>query len=200
MNKWVSADADITPRFIYNLIRTKASVLIKQQIDKRRLLNSDSIHYIFECIDLVKVSSTECGIPGGKTYRRSKDKLPKLEEGIYTYTIQGVYNIDNSLEFKPTTLRALINKSKLRIQTNDIFYLIKDEYLYITDEELEAANMYYFTTDALHLLKECQSAYDMEFKFPAFLEDALFKMVYDELQVYHASRKDTTQDNNDQGT
>jgi len=199
-NKWVSTDADITPRFIFNLIRTKLSVLMSQQVNRRRLTNSDSIFYTEECLELCKVAATECGVSTCNTVRRSVEKLPKLEEGIYSYTIQGVYNIENNEEIKPTTNREIINRSKLRYKSVDLFYLIKDQYLYIMDENIEAVNIYYFTTDIMKQLKGCQSAYSLDFKFPGFLEDAMYNMVYSELQVYHNSRKDKTQDNDDQGT
>jgi hypothetical protein len=108
-NKYIFDDNLISDRQIFNTGRTIASMLIKQEVNKRRLLNSDNVFTPIECLDLKLVDLTECGVDSCNKGRRSMNQLPELEEGIFGYTIQGVYNIDNSEEIFPTTIREFIN-------------------------------------------------------------------------------------------
>jgi len=198
-NKYVFDDNLISDRYIYTVGVNTASLLVKQEVNKRRLLNSDNLFVAYECLDLQLVNLTECGVDSCNKGRRSKDKLPELEEGIYGYTIQGVYNLDNSEEIFPTTLREAINISKLRRQPTKINYLIKDSYLYILNPDIEAVNVYLYTPVDTSKLSECDSMYEAELKLPGYLRKSFFEMVDAALINYHKFGKDITDDNLDQG-
>lgn len=194
--KWIFDDNLISDRLIYSIAIPKASLLLKQEVNKRRLLNSDNVFTPYECLDLKLVDLHECGIDASGKARRSVKKLPQLHEGIYNYTIQGCYNIDNSEEIFPTTIREYINLSKLRYKPNKLYYIIKDGYLYILDKDIENVNIYLYTNELTET--DCTSAYDHEFKFPTYLEDSLYEMINSSLMNYHKFGQDVTDDNLDE--
>lgn len=191
--RWIADDDMMSDRLLFSMIITKASLLIKREINARKLLNSDNVFTPYECLNLKLTDLNKCGIDCSGRARRSVNKLPKLQEGIYNYTIQGVYNIDNSREIYPTTIREFINRSKLRYKPKDIYYIIKDGYLYILDLDVESVNIYLYTNDLIE--NDCRSAFEHEFKFPGYLEDSLFEMVAASLINYHRYPKDVTDNN-----
>ena len=196
-NKYIFDDNLISDRHIFNTGRTIASVLIKQEVNKRRLLNSDNVFTPIECLDLKLVDLTECGIDSCNKGRRSLNPLPELEEGIFGYTIQGVYNLDNSEEVFPTTIREFINLDKLRRKPNKQYYMIKNKYLYILNPDIVAVNIYIYSPDNTFELTECQSMYEGEIKLPPYLKKSFYDMVSAELINYHKMGKDIADDNVD---
>lgn len=196
-NKYIFDDNLISDRQIFNTGRTIASVLIKQEVNKRRLLNSDNVFTPIECLDLKLVDLTECGIDSCNKGRRSLNPLPELEEGIFGYTIQGVYNLDNSEEIFPTTIREFINLDKLRRKPNKLYYMIKNKYLYILNPDIVCVNIYIYSPDNTFELTECQSMYEGELKLPPYLKKTFYDMISSELLNYHKMGKDITDDNVD---
>jgi hypothetical protein len=196
-NKYIFDDNLISDRQIFNTGRTIASLLIKQEVNKRRLLNSDNVFTPIECLDLKLVDLTECGVDSCNKGRRSLQQLPELEEGVFGYTIQGVYNLDNSEEIFPTTIREFINLDKLRRKPNKLYYMIKNKYLYILNPDIVCVNIYIYSPDNTFELTECQSMYEGELKLPPYLKKTFYDMISSELLNYHKMGKDVTDDNVD---
>jgi|694.fasta_scaffold04632_22 hypothetical protein len=194
-NKFLFDDNIISDRTIYQTGVSILLTLIKQEVNRKKLLNSDNIFVTIECLDLKETTYTECSLPCAGTIRRSVDKLPKLQEGINGYIIQGVYNIDNSEEIFPTTHREVINESKLRFKSNKLKYLIKDEYIYVLNPDIENINVYLFSADDSYNLTECQSMYEAELKVPGYLEKSLFDLTNQELINYFKYKQDITDNN-----
>lgn len=194
-NKAIADDNLISDRQIFNIGRTVASRLIKQEVNKRRLLNSDNIFTPIECLCLVDANLHECGINSDSMVKRSQEQLPELEEGIYGYTIQGVYNIDNSEEIYPTTNREYINLSKLRFKPNKIYYMVKNRYLYVLDKDIENVNIYVYSPDNSFELSECQSMYEAELKIPPYLKDQFYAMIDERLLNFNRSVADINDNN-----
>jgi hypothetical protein len=194
-NKFLFDDNIISDRTIYKTGKTVASQLIKQETNRRKLLNSDNIFTVVECLHLEEVPYTECSINCDGMVRRSKVKLPQLEEGVYGYTIQGVFNIDNSEEIFPTTVKEFINQSKLRYKSNKINYIIKNGYIYVLNEDIENINIYLYSVDDSFLLTSCQSIYEASLKIPGYLEKSLFDITNQELINFHKYKQDITDNN-----
>ena len=191
-NKSIQDDSNITDRFVYRIAKTQAAFLLRQELNKRRLLTSDNVYQTYECLDLVLVDGTECDCT--TKVRRSKDPLPQIEEGLYSYFIQGIFNPSNSAEIFPTSFRQNINYNKLRVKERRNFYLIKNRYLYVLNEDIETVNIYAYFTEAINA-PECSSMYEREFKFPPYLLSGLFSLCNNELLNYHRLPKDV-EDNN----
>jgi hypothetical protein len=184
-NKFLADDDIISDRYLYSLLKQKASVLIKREANLRKLLTSDNVYQNYECVDLILVNGTECDL--NCPVRRTKNKLPKIEEGLYSYFIQGVFNTSNSVEIFPTTIRDYINHTQLRIKSPRKFYTIKDSYLYVLDPDVECINIYAYFTESIEDLDgtKCVSMYDKEFKIPSYLIDSLVEMCNQSLVNYH---------------
>jgi hypothetical protein len=184
-NKFVSSDDLISDRFIYNMLKNKASVLIKREVNLKKLLFSDNLYQAYECICLIPALGAECDLTC--PIRRTKVKLPQIEEGLYSYFIQGVFNTSNSEELFPTTIRDFINHSRLRIKTNRKYYTIRNGYLYVLDPDIESVNMYAYFTESIEDAdgSQCMSMYDKQFKIAPYLIDPLVQMVNQDLINYH---------------
>lgn len=194
-NLYLFDDNLISDRTIYNALANKAALLVKREVNQRKLLNSDNIFTPIECLDLKSVNGTECGVDSCNKVRRSREKLPKLEEGIYNYVIQGVYNIDNSEEIYPTTIREFINLSKLRFKPKKEYYMIKNGYLYVMNPDIENVNIYVYTNELVQKKGDCSSAYEHEFRIPGYLIDSLYQMVNSDFINLHKLPKDITDNN-----
>lgn len=184
-NKFLADDDVISDRYLYSLLKQKASILIKREANQRKLLTSDNVYQNYECVDLISARGSECDL--NCPVRRTRNKLPKIEEGLYSYFIQGVFNTSNSEEIFPTTIRDYINHSKLRIKSPKKFYTIKDSYLYVLDPDVECINIYAYFTESIEDLDgtQCVSMYDKEFKIPAYLIDSLIELCNQSLINYH---------------
>jgi len=196
-NKFLADDDLISDRYLYALLKQKASVLIKREGNLRKLLTSDNVYQNYECVDLILVNGTECDL--SCPVRRTKKRLPTIEEGQYSYFIQGVFNPANSVEIHPTTIRDFINHSKLRIKSPKKFYTIKDGYLYVLDPDVEMVNIYAYFTESIEDIDgiNCVSMYDKQFKIPAYLIDSLIELCNQSLINYHklpAEQEDNNRD------
>ena len=184
-NKFLADDDVISDRYLYSLLKQKASVLIKREGNLRKLLTSDNVYQNYECVDLILTNGTECDL--NCPVRRTRERLPKIEEGLYSYFIQGVFNTSNSVEIHPSSIRDYINHSQLRIKSPKKFYTIKDGYLYVLDPDVESINIYAYFTESIEDLdgKQCISMYDKEFKIPAYLMDSLIELCNQSLVNYN---------------
>jgi hypothetical protein len=197
-NKFLADDDLISDRYLYSLLKQKASVLIKREGNLRKLLTSDNVYQNYECVDLILVNGTECDL--SCPVRRTKKRLPTIEEGQYSYFIQGVFNPANSVEIHPTTIRDFINHSKLRIKSPKKFYTIKDGYLYVLDPDVEMVNIYAYFTESIEDIDgiNCVSMYDKQFKIPAYLIDSLIELCNQSLINYHKLPVEQEDNNRDE--
>jgi hypothetical protein len=193
-NKFISDDDFMSDRFIYNTLKTKASALLRREINLRKLLTSDNVYSVYECVELILAPGAECDL--NCDIRRTKKKLPKIEEGLYSYFIEGVFNTSNSEEIFPTTIRDFINHTRLRVKTNRSYYTIRNGYLYVLNPDVEAINMYAYFTEPINM-KPCSSMYEQEFKFPEYLLDSLLEMTNQSLINYHKLQPEPFSDNKD---
>lgn len=197
-NKFLADDDLISDRYLYSILKQKASVLIKREANLRKLLTSDNVYQNYECVDLMLVNGSECDL--NCPIRRTKNKLPKIEEGLYSYFIQGVFNTSNSVEIFPSTIRDYINHNQLRIKSPKKFYTIKDSYLYVLDPDVECINIYAYFTESIEDLDgtQCVSMYDKEFKIPAYLIDSLIELCNQSLINYHKLPVEQEDNNRDE--
>ena len=193
-NKFISDDDFMSDRFIYNTLKTKASALLRREINLRKLLTSDNVYSAYECVELILAPGAECDL--NCDIRRSKKKLPKIEEGLYSYFIQGVFNTSNSEEIFPTTIRDFINHTRLRIKSKKSYYTIRNGYLYVLNPDVEAINMYAYFTEPMSM-RPCTSMYEQEFKFPEYLLESLFELTNQSLITYHKLAPEPFSDNKD---
>jgi hypothetical protein len=131
--------------------------------------------------------------------RRTKKKLPKIEEGLYSYFIQGVFNTSNSEELFPTSIRDFINHRRLRVKTNRSYYTIRNGYLYVLNPDVESVNIYAYFTEPIEM-EPCESMYEQEFRFPEYLLDTLIEATSQSLITFHKLAPEPHSDNEDDAT
>jgi hypothetical protein len=207
MNKLFSADNRITDRVIAAEIKSTAFTLIKQQTDKRRLWTSANLFTPIKCLKMIEVPLAECcDYSSPCTIRRSERKLPKIAEGIFNMLIQGVFNITTSESYKYMDPNRYANSKKMNLRDNKHKYWIKNKYLYISDPNVELAEIYaFFTEDVDPTLNSCEdkrnpcyNPLDTEFTLPADLETSMKDIVNNRLRTtYFAHLQDYTPDGKD---
>jgi len=209
MNKLISADNTITDRAILKELKSIATLLIKRETNLRRLWQSPNLFTALHCIEMERVSLSECCDYKSPCYiAKSKLKIPKIAEGIFGLLIQGVFNVDNSESFKFTTPSRYANILKLKLPGKQGYFWIQNEHLYVSDENVERVNLFAYFEDEV---KEsdfnscmedteeiCQNPLDAEFRCPGYLINSVVDMVNDKLmKTYFRHIIDYTSDGKD---
>lgn len=199
--KLVSADDLISDRAIMNELKNTCLKYIKQQTDKRKLFSSANIFTTLKCIEMESVSLSECcAYTSACNISKSTLPLPRISEGIYGPLIQGVYSMDKRKKYKPSTATRYANFLELKSRRIDKFFWIQDNYLYISDEDIELVTISaYFEEDVDIDLYSCEkivtcpeNPLDLEFKCPSYLIDDVIKSTYVVLmETYKRSSADT---------
>lgn len=215
LNKMFS-DATINDRTILQECRNVANLLVHQDRDKRKLLNSPNLFAFIPCLEMDEAPLQECCEYYTEcSVAKSVERLPKIGEGIWGLAIQGVFGLDGRVKFKETNPNRYANTLKLGLKTNDIFYWIIDGYLYVSNPDTKGVNMYaYFTEDIPNSLlfpgencdcirkpdidTLCASYLDKKFYFPDYRMNDLQSIVEKNLlNSYYNIPLDKTSNNLD---
>lgn len=208
--KWLSSDNSISDRAILAELRSTASLLIKRETDRRKLLQTDTLYTTVPCVEMVEVSLAECcSYTSPCTIRRSKYKIPKVGEGIWGNLVQGVYSVDGKATFMQSDPNRFANSLKLGLKTKPKFYWIQNNYLYISDSFIELVmikayfeediNPELFACSADPAITECTNPLDTEFKCPTYLVENIITVVSQKYNAtYRTAVPDITSDDLDQ--
>lgn len=212
-NKLLSADVLLSDRAILSELKRCARKLIKQQSDRRRLWQTDTIFTTIPCLEMEEVSIAECCEYFSKdTVSRSKYKLPRIGEGIFQYLIKSVMNITGTKRLNEITLERYINALRLNNLKSATYYWILNGYLYTSNPEIKAIRITaYFEEDVPREImhpsceeckntetEDCLNPYDEEFKAPGFLEKDIIDMTSQKLLgSYHKLQTDQTSNDKD---
>jgi hypothetical protein len=219
MGKMITSDNLLNDRTILFEGKSTASLLIKRETNLRKLWQSPNVFTRVPCVEMIKVPLAECcEYTSDIQISRSKDKLPKIGEGIFGLLIQQVSSVDASVKFVPTTPMRYSNLLKISVRpTNIVYFWMYDNYLYVSNSETEAVSLYaFFEEEPDNSLlfptdcacknppseeDRCRSYLDREFKCPQYLVDGVKQMVYEKImKFYEQVAKDVTSDNLDEGT
>lgn len=204
--KLISDDNIISDRFLASELKKTAYKLIKQNTDRRRLWASPNIFTALNCLEMTQVPLAECcNYTSNCTIARSKQKIPKIAEGIYGLLVQGVFSLDKKIKFKESTPTRYANILNLNLRQPDKFFWVYNGYLYITEPTVEMVTISaYFEEDVPVTLSACNTELcptnplDEEFKVPGYLEKDVVDIVYQTItQTYKRSKQDITSDNKD---
>lgn len=144
--KGVTEDAFITDRFIYSVLMKYANTLIKRDSRLDRLLDDNDLYKEIPCIELIDVDRVEAcciDIRTQCTFKRSKEKLPKILDLGNGPSIRSLTTLDYSKEVyytHPTVYMNMTKTSGFKYNKNK-YYWIVDDYLFIPDVEWEAVRM-----------------------------------------------------------
>lgn len=178
--KEINGDKYLSDRAILADLTSVRNLLVKREIDKRKLKDIDSIYTTIPCLEMIPVPLAECcSYKSPCTIRRSKYKLPKVGESIWGYIIEGVWNIDGKISFDKGSAKSYANLLDL-LNKNPMIYWIQNNYLYVSDEDIEIIRTRLFLEDLelnpkLFKCSEefqalsCQNPLDDSFKCPGYL-------------------------------
>jgi len=214
-HKLLSTDALITDRTIYSQIRSNTFLLVKRDLNLRKLWNTDTIFTTLPCLEMKEVPISECcEYVDPCTVSRSVYKLPRMLEGNYQYAIQGVYSINAmgglGKKFKEVTINRYLNLLKLPVVKNQVYYWIVNDYLYTNNPLLKAIRIAAFFEEDMpnelafpdcdcgtdYTLEDiCKNPLDKEFPLPGYLKKQALDMVSQELlRTYFNIKTDISQD------
>lgn len=214
-HKLLSTDNLITDRALAAEIKINTLLLIKRESNLRKLWATDTIFTTIPCLELVEVPISECGnyIDDCKI-ARSKFKIPNIAEGNYQYVIQGVYSINalggKGKKLKEISVNRYMNLLKLPIIKNEEYYWISNDYLYVTNQFIQAVRLVAFFENEVpneimfsdcncgqtySLEERCKNPLDKDFALPGYLEKQVLDLTSQKLlQTYYRLQTDLTSD------
>lgn len=219
MDKLISTDNLITDRVIASEIRVNTQLLIKREVNLRKLWATDTVFTTIPCLELIEVPISECcGYTDPCQVARTRYKLPRISEGNYQYLIQGVWSINamggQGTKIKEVTINRYLNLLQLPIIKSQEYYWIANEYLYISNPMLKAVRIAAFFEEDVpndlmypecgcgnveyNLEDYCKNPLDKEYACPGYLEQQVLAMTTQKLlQTYFRVVDDKTADNKD---
>ena len=144
--KAVKEDSFMTDRFVYSLIMKYGKTLIKRENDLNNLFKNAALFKEIPCVELIEVDKINAcctGLKTGCTFRRSKNKLPKMIEGSSGPIIRAVTTLDYSISAISTTPGVYTNMTKstsFKYNKNKYYWII-DGYLFVPDVDWESIRL-----------------------------------------------------------
>lgn len=216
-HRLLSSDASINDRTLLTVLTNTSKQLIRRELNLRKLVNTDSIYTIIPCLELIQVPISECcDYVDECMIARTKIRLPRIEESNYLSAIQAVFSINQKKKLKQITPSRYINLLKLPKKTNDIYFWLQDNYLYVTSPDVEMVKIIAFFAEEVPLQilypqgcdsckcnevkneDKCKNPLDNEFKAPGYLLKPIIDMSSEYLlKTYFRLPEDNNSDNQD---
>lgn len=206
MNKLYSQDQSLTDRAIASELKTTASLLIRRDLIARKLWNTQTIFTKISCIQMCSVPLAECcDYKSNCTIRKSQCKIKGIADlGTFGLAVQGVFNIEGSKKYSEVSPTRYANLLKLNTPGKQNYFWLMNDYLYVTDPNVEAVNLIAYFADDLKLegdncqcedakIEECINPLDQEFKCPDYLVENVKTIVNQKLaEIYKRSLPDNS--------
>ena len=113
--KAVKEDPFLTDRTIYFSLMKYSQTLIKREDNQFRLMKMSQIFQVLPYVELIDVDKIEAGCVGVYSecyFKRSKDKLPSILNGMFGPIIRTTSSIDGSIEMFRTDPGTWISMTK----------------------------------------------------------------------------------------
>lgn len=214
-HKLLSSDGILTDRSIAAEVKTATFLLLKRETNLRKLWATDTLFTTLPCVEMMEVPISECcEFVDECMIARSKFKIPRISEGNYQYLIQGVYSINalggKGKKLKEITVNRYTNLLKLPIIKNEEYYMIVNDYLYVTSPLVKLVRMAAFFEEdvpqnilfpdcgcgALYTDEEyCKNPLDRKFGLPGYLQKQVEDLTSQRLlNTYFRIKTDMTTD------
>jgi len=141
--KAVKEDAFLTDRTIYSSLLKYAKTLAKREDNQYRLMKISSSFQVLPYMELIDVDKVEAGCVGvysGCYFKRSKDKLPNILNGMFGPIIRTVSSIDSSIEMfrtDPGTWTSITRSTTYKYNNRKYFWYLNG-YLYCPNIDWDA--------------------------------------------------------------
>jgi len=188
--KAVKEDAFLTDRVIYYSIMKYAKALIKREDNQFRLMKISSIFKVLPYIEMIDVDKVEAGCIGvysGCYFKRSKEKLPSILDGMFGPIIRTTSSIDGSIEMfrtDPGTWVSMTRTTTFKYNNKKYFWYLNG-YLYAPNIDWEAIRMEAIFEGTLDTCEptECELIQDTQLAIPEYLFAEVEQFVIKELTM-----------------
>lgn len=203
--KAVKEDPFLTDRVLYYSIIKYGKTLLKREDNQYRLMRIGSIFSVLPMVELIDVDKVEAGCMGvysGCYFKRTKDKLPDIFDGLFGPIIRTVSSIDGTQELyrtDPGTWTSITKSSTFKYNKRPYFWYLNG-YLYVPNVDWDAirieaifdGDISEYTCDEE---SKCQIRQDQILPFPEYLFSEIEQMTVKELTM----TMQVPQDNLDDG-
>ena len=199
--KAVKEDAFLTDRIIYSSLLKYAQTLIKREDNQFRLMKISSLFRVLPYIELIDVDKVEAGCVGvysGCYFKRSKERIPGILNGMAGPIIRTTSSIDGSIEMfrtDPGTWVSMTKTTTWKYNRNFYFWYL-DGYIYCPNVDWEAIRMeaiFEGTIDTCDT-KECETRQNEPFSLPEYLFSEVEQFVIKELTMTMSVPIDSSDD------
>ena len=188
--KAVKEDAFLTDRIIYSSLLKYSQTLIKREDNQFRLMKISSLFRVLPYIELIDVDKVEAGCLGiysGCYFKRSKEKIPGILNGMAGPIIRTTSSIDGTIEMfrtDPGTWTSMTKTTTWKYNRNFYFWYL-DGYIYCPNVDWEAIRIEAIFEGALDTcdITECQVFQDQTFALPEYLFSEVEQFVIKELTM-----------------
>ena len=199
--KAVKEDPFLTDRTIYFSLLKYAKTLIKREDNQNRLMKMSSIFKVLPYIELIDVDKVEAGCLGVYSqcyFKRSKEKLPTILDGMFGPLFRTVSSIDGTIEMfrtDPGTWVSITKSTTFKYNKRPYFWYLNG-YLYCPNIDWEAIRVEAIFEGALDTCDttECQVFQDQTFALPEYLFSEVEQFVIKELTMMLSVPSDGSDD------
>ncbi len=203
--KAVKEDPFLTDRVLYYSIIKYGKTLLKREDNQYRLMRVGSIFSVLPMMELIDVDKVEAGCMGiysGCYFKRTKDKLPDIFDGLFGPIIRTVSSIDSSIEVyrtDPGTWTSIAKSTTFKYNKRPYFWYLNG-YLYLPNVDWDAIRVEAVFDDDISPYQcdedlKCQIRQDQALPFPEYLFSEIEQMVVKEFTI----TMQVPQDNLDDG-
>lgn len=192
--KAVKEDPFLTDRNIYFAILKYGKTLLKREDNQFRLMRMSSLFTYLPFVELIDVDKIEAqctGVYSGCTFKRTKEKLPQLFEGMFGPIIRTASSIDGSQELfrtEPGTFNSMTKSTNFKYNKRVYFWYLNG-YLYIPNVDWDAIKVEgIFEGDKADFIcpsdeDPCKIKQDHQLAFPEYLFSEIEQFVIKELTM-----------------
>jgi hypothetical protein len=191
--KAVKEDPFLTDRTIYYSLLKYGQTLLKREDNQYRLMKISSIFTALPYLELIDVDKIEAGCIGvysGCYFKRSKEKVPGILNGMMGPIIRTVSSIDGTeimYRTQPGTWVSITKSTTFKYNKRKYFWYL-DGYLYFPNVDWDAVRVEaIFDGDKSEFLcdveESCKIRQDNAFPFPEYLFSEMEQFAVKELTM-----------------
>jgi hypothetical protein len=188
--KAVKEDPFLTDRTIYFSLMKYSQTLIKREDNQFRLMKMSQIFQVLPYVELIDVDKIEAGCVGVYSecyFKRSKDKLPSILNGMFGPIIRTVSSIDGSIEMfrtDPGTWISISKSTTFKYNKRPYFWYLNG-YLYAPNIDWDAVRIEaIFENNTENCDTDpCQIQQDQPLNIPEYLFSEVEQFVVKELTM-----------------
>lgn len=188
--KAVKEDAFLTDRIIYSLLLKYAKTLIKREDNQFRLMKISSIFKVLPYVELIDVDKVEAGCIGvysGCYFKRSKEKLPSILDGMFGPIIRTTSSIDGSIEMYRTDPGTWVSMTKTTTfkYNRNIYFWYLNGYIYVPNADWDAIRVEAIFEGKVETCDSdpCEVKQDEQFALPEYLFSEVEQFTLQELTM-----------------